>query len=456
MRKCIKRCKAFLLAVAIALSLVCVPTQTAQASETTTLGNLTIHQNLQTVNASSRYGKSIQYIVIHYTASTGTAYNNTVYFQSYRGSSAHYFVDYSGAIWQSTADSLAAWSVGGSKYANTDGGTYYKIATNYNTLNIEMCVRTLESKTSTTTDWYFEDNTITATVELVQALMDKYDIDIDHVIRHYDVTGKTCPNPFVLNDDDVTWDDFLQMVAGTMATPGAEDEEDTSEAVISGSSGSTSDSTTSSSSTSDTGSSSGSTVTFTVGQTYTVTASDLYVRKGPGPGYSKVGDSGLTSNAKANDKDKDGGLDQGTRVTCLETATVGDDIWMRIPSGWIAAYYNGKYYVSGGTTTSTGTSSSSSSGSSAGSSVSVSYTVGQTYTLQVDRLNVRKSASDTAAKVSYSGLTSNAKKNAYSNGQLKKGTKVTCKAVKVVGSDVWIQIPSGWIAAYYNGQYYVK
>ena len=47
-------------------------------------------------------------------------------------------------------------------------------------------------------------------------------------------------------------------------------------------------------------------------------------------------------------------------------------------------------------------------------------------------------------------LTVNARGHAYSNGTLKKGTRVTCKDVRKVGSDIWIKIPSGWIAAYYG------
>lgn len=57
-----------------------------------------------------------------------------------------------------------------------------------------------------------------------------------------------------------------------------------------------------------------------------------------------------------------------------------------------------------------------------------------------------------------SGMTSNILKireHAYSNGTLKKGTRVTCKDVRKVGSDIWIKIPSGWIAAYYGGKKYV-
>ncbi len=84
--------------------------------------------------------------------------------------------------------------------------------------------------------------------------------------------------------------------------------------------------------------------TYTVGKTYT-TQTELNVRKGAGTNYTKVGYSGLSANAKTNDKDKDGAIDKGTKVTCLATKKVGNDIWMQIPSGWIAAYYNGKVYV---------------------------------------------------------------------------------------------------------------
>lgn len=83
---------------------------------------------------------------------------------------------------------------------------------------------------------------------------------------------------------------------------------------------------------------------YTIGKTYT-TQVELNVRKGAGTNYTKVGYSGLSANAKANDKDKDGAIDKGTRVTCQAIKKVGNDIWMKIPSGWIAAYYNGKLYV---------------------------------------------------------------------------------------------------------------
>lgn len=98
------------------------------------------------------------------------------------------------------------------------------------------------------------------------------------------------------------------------------------------------------------------------------------------------------------------------------------------------------------------------SGSSAGtpsSSSKPSYSAGKTYTLLVDAVRVRTGAGTGNAAKSYNQLTANAKQNAYSNGCLKKGTKVTCQSVKSVGNDVWIKIPSGWIAAYYGGEKYV-
>jgi hypothetical protein len=83
---------------------------------------------------------------------------------------------------------------------------------------------------------------------------------------------------------------------------------------------------------------------YTVGKTYTAQV-ELNVRKAAGTGSARVGYSGLTANAKTHDKDKDGAIDKGTRVTCQAVKKIGNDIWMKIPSGWIAAYYNGKVYV---------------------------------------------------------------------------------------------------------------
>ena len=84
-----------------------------------------------------------------------------------------------------------------------------------------------------------------------------------------------------------------------------------------------------------------------------------------------------------------------------------------------------------------------------------SYRAGAVYTLLADHLRVRTGPGTGYATKSRKQLTVNAREHAYSNGTLKKGTRVTCKDVSKNGSDIWIKIPSGWIAAYYGGKKYV-
>lgn len=71
--------------------------------------------------------------------------------------------------------------------------------------------------------------------------------------------------------------------------------------------------------------------------TYTVTASALNVRTGPGVNYAKKSYSQLTANAKAHAY-SNGCLKTGTRVTVYE-CTNG---WARIPSGWVSTAYLSK------------------------------------------------------------------------------------------------------------------
>ena len=143
-------------------------------------------------------------------------------------------------------------------------------------------------------------------------------------------------------------------------------------------------------------------------------------------------------------------LENGTKVSVCDSIKDSDgDTWYYIK-------YNGKYGFVHSAYISKSGSGSTSSGSAGSSSGKPSYKVGTTYTLAADALRVRTGAGTNYAAKSYSQLTANAKQNAYSNGCLKKGTRVTCQEVKTVGSDIWIRIPSGWIAAYYQGEKYVN
>ncbi len=146
--------------------------------------------------SKSNYGSvrslsSIKYIVIHYTANDGDAdENNGNYFENnYVGASAHYFVD-SDSVTKSVPDNYVAWSVGGSKYSNcylTGGGKYYGQCSNTNSISIEICDDIRNGVV------YPSAKTIANTIELTKKLMEKYGVPASRVIRHFDVTGKSCP-----------------------------------------------------------------------------------------------------------------------------------------------------------------------------------------------------------------------------------------------------------------------
>ncbi len=139
----------------------------------------------------------IEYIVVHYTANKGdTAAANAKYFKNNAvNASAHYFVD-KNTIIQSVPDDYIAYSVGGSRYKNTKGGSFYGKCTNTNSISVELC------------DCYYgvPDETAKRAAGLITHLMSVYDIPIERVIRHYDVTGKLCPKPYA--EDDGLWEEF--------------------------------------------------------------------------------------------------------------------------------------------------------------------------------------------------------------------------------------------------------
>lgn len=156
---------------------------------------------IQKLADKSNYGKqretsSIKYIVVHYTGNDGDkAWNNANYFQtplpSANKASAHYFVD-DNYIYQSVPDSFIAYSVG-----DKTTGRLKKVANNSNTLNVELC------DTEKNGVYNVTDATKTRALELVAFLMYTYNISIDNVIRHYDITGKHCPSYWV---DDKKWE----------------------------------------------------------------------------------------------------------------------------------------------------------------------------------------------------------------------------------------------------------
>ncbi len=152
-------------------------------------------------------GRPIKWIVIHYTGTNGSALANVKFFltplPTGEKRSAHYFVGHASEnahIYQSVDPQNIAWHCG-SKTG------YYSQARNETSIGIETCCHNdTKDLSAESPDWYFDPETLDALAELVRELMAEYQIDADHVIRHYDVTHKLCPAMWVHNESQ--WLDF--------------------------------------------------------------------------------------------------------------------------------------------------------------------------------------------------------------------------------------------------------
>ena len=153
----------------------------------------------------------VRYIVMHYTANNGdTAKNNCDYYHRVGGlqASAHYFCDEHGAM-QSVREGDTAWHCGARAY-------WHPECRNGNSIGIEMC-----SRKRADGSYYILPETVANAAALAKDIMQRYGIDTEHVLRHYDVTGKRCPMPWV--DDPAQWTAFLAML--TPEHPNEEEEE---------------------------------------------------------------------------------------------------------------------------------------------------------------------------------------------------------------------------------------
>lgn len=146
-----------------------------------------------TRNYTNSNNRKIEYIVIHYVGAVSSALNNAKYFKStYRGASAHYFVDEK-EIYQVVREKDIAWHCGANTYKHSK-------CRNTNSIGIEMCCFNSNGKIDVS------ETVVARTIELTKELMAKYNIPVENVLRHYDITGKNCPAPFV--SDPARWNDF--------------------------------------------------------------------------------------------------------------------------------------------------------------------------------------------------------------------------------------------------------
>ena len=140
----------------------------------------------------------VSFLVYHYVGATGGGKANAKYYHSADGVgiSAHYFVGHAseGAeIWSSVPEADTAWHCGAKTYK-------HRSCRNANSIGIEMCCHQRPDGT-----WYIDEATMAAAVELGRDILARYAIPMDHVLRHYDVTGKLCPRPLI---DEGAWAAF--------------------------------------------------------------------------------------------------------------------------------------------------------------------------------------------------------------------------------------------------------
>ena len=161
--------------------------------------------NKKQFSSKRRNKANIKAIVIHDTGNTSNganAFNHKRYLDgATRQGSAHYYVDDTEII-QTVGDSRTAWSVGDT-WGYKNNPNRIKDLNNYNTISIEMCI----NEDGNYKQMYYN------TVELVKNLMNQ--LNIKRVVRHFDISGKSCPFHFKPNNWE-RWKQFLKDIKQPM------------------------------------------------------------------------------------------------------------------------------------------------------------------------------------------------------------------------------------------------
>lgn len=145
--------------------------------------------------------RAIKYLAIHYTAGAssapGRAKNMKNSWENSRRASADFGCDDRDMV-QFNPDlrNYRCWSVGDAKKTAGGGAQLYGIATNRNTISIEVCSNLRAGYDASKVNhegWYFTEATLNNAERLAKILMRKFNIPIERVVRHYDISGKICP-----------------------------------------------------------------------------------------------------------------------------------------------------------------------------------------------------------------------------------------------------------------------
>ena len=328
------------------------------------------------------YERTPQFYVVHNTYNDAAASNEVAYMiRNDNKVSFHYAIDDVEVI-QGLLENRSA-------FASGDGG---KGQGNLYGIHVEICY----SKSGGDRFIKAEQNAAKFIADGLKA----HGWGIDKVKKHQDFADKYCPHRTL----DMGWQRFLNMVQAnldgnqTVVTPTPQPSQPDS--------GYSAD-------------------------TYEIIASDLIVRKTPGG--SAVGHAGLTTDGKKHDKDNDGALDRGTRITVKEIYQNGNDIWGRCPSGWVCLKQGSNIYAVKADAASTP------------SNTTTTRELG-THEVTASDLSVRTGPGENYRRKTYNELTVDAKKHDYDkDGCLNKGTRVTVKEWK----NGFARIPSGWVSGDY-------
>lgn len=145
--------------------------------------------------------RTIKYLAIHYTAGGSSAPGRAIgmkdSWEKSKRASADFGVDDRDMVqFNPDLKNYRCWSVGDPKNPYSGGGQLYGTATNSNTISIEICsslVKGYDALKANHDGWFYTDAALENAVKLAKILMAKFNIPIERVVRHYDISGKLCP-----------------------------------------------------------------------------------------------------------------------------------------------------------------------------------------------------------------------------------------------------------------------
>lgn len=155
--------------------------------------------------------RQIKYIVYHFTAGASSAPGRakgmkTSWEKTHRASADFGIDDRDICQFNPDLNNYNCWHCGDKLNPYSGGGKYHGKATNRNSIGIEICSNIKKGADVSKPNhsaWYYTEESLNNAVKLGKILMKKFNIDIDHVVRHYDVSSKLCPGIIGYNDGPI-------------------------------------------------------------------------------------------------------------------------------------------------------------------------------------------------------------------------------------------------------------